>query len=135
MHGMHVVRALHALHVLRALYAPQALYVLHALHTLRVLPVLHTPCARAKCTVHFVPAGHELPASRVLRDTNCLQAAFVHAEHTQATPCHVFVHVKTCTGNALPPSYVRTCEPCAGQVLTVVVHVVHVLVYHLCSCM
>ena len=83
-----MVRALHALHVLRALYAPQALYVLHALHTLRVLPVLHTPCARAKCTVHFVPAGHELPAS-------CVRA------------CGAY------TGHALPR--VCTCEDMHGQ--------------------
>ena len=84
-------------------------------------------CIRCACCQCYIRRAHarSAPCTSFLRDTNCLSAVFVHAEHTQATQCPVFVHVKTCTGHVLPLGCVRACETCAGHALTVVVHAVH----------
>ena len=99
-----------------------------ALPRVRVCDVYtgHTLPLSCVCTCG-ARTGHALPYQpcSFLRDTTCLSAVFVHAEHTQATHCPVFVHVKTCTGHVLPHGCVRACETCAGHALTVVVHAVH----------
>ena len=112
-----------------------------ALPRVRVCDVYtgHTLPLSCVCTCG-ARTGHALPYQpcSFLRDTNCLSAVFVHAEHTQATHCPVFVHVKTCTGHVL--------------LSAVFVHVKHAqatlfpwsymrcmyrprLAYQLCSCM